>query len=142
MQILHHNSNMAFIQCQFSFRRPLPNDFKFELDVVCKVILILKCILKMRKTSRHTKIEIMEGYLQILHYIMNNAWIQSQFSFRRRLTNDFRFKLDVVCKVILIFKDNLRLRNKSKHIKKGIMKIEGIYLNLITSGPTAKCAGQ
>ena len=71
LQILHHNSNMAFIQCQFSFRRPLPNDFKFELDVVCKVILILKCILGLRKTSRHTKIEMMEGYLQILHYIMS-----------------------------------------------------------------------
>ena len=58
------------------------------------------------------------------------------------LPNDFRFKLDVVCEAILIFKDILRLRNKSKHIKKGIMRIEGIYLNLLTSGPTAKCAGQ
>ena len=71
LQILHHNSNMCFIQCQFSFQRPLPNEFKFELDVVCKVILILKCILGLRKTSRHTKIEIMEGYLQILHDIMS-----------------------------------------------------------------------
>ena len=61
---------------------------------------------------------------------MNNAWIQSKFSFRRPLPNDFRFKLDVVCEVILIFKDILRLRNKSKHIKKGIMRIEGVYLNL------------
>ena len=55
LQILHHNSNMARIQCQFSFRRPLPNDLKFELDVVFKVILILKCILGLRKTSRHKK---------------------------------------------------------------------------------------
>ena len=45
LQILHHHSNMASIQSQFSFWRPLPNDFKFELDVACKVILILKCIL-------------------------------------------------------------------------------------------------
>ena len=53
LQILHNNSNMACIQCQFSFWRPLPNDFKFELDVVCKVILIFKEILALRKTSRH-----------------------------------------------------------------------------------------
>ena len=53
LQILHHNSNMASIQCQFSFWHPLPNDFKFELDVVFKVILILKYILALRKTSRH-----------------------------------------------------------------------------------------
>ena len=94
---------------------------------------------KNEKNIQAHKIEIiMEGYLQMLHYVMNNAWIQSQFSFR----HDFRVMLDAVCNVILIFKDNLRLRNKSKHIKKGIMRIEGIYLNLITSGPTAKCAGQ
>ena len=55
LQILH-NSNMAFIQCQFSFRRPLPNDFKFELDVVCKVILILKEILALRKTPGTKKL--------------------------------------------------------------------------------------
>ena len=67
LQILHHNSNMAFIQCQFSFRRPLPNDFKFELDVVCEVILILKEILGLRKTSKHKKIDIKEGHLQISH---------------------------------------------------------------------------
>ena len=76
------------------------------------------------------------------YYELNNAWIQSQFSFRRPLPNDFKFKLDVVCEVILIFKDILRLRNKSKHRKKGLMRIEGIYLNLITSGPTTKCTGQ
>ena len=76
------------------------------------------------------------------YYELNNAWIQSQFSFRRPLPNDFKFKLDVVCEVILIFKDILRLRNKRKHRKKGLMRIEGIYLNLITSGPTTKCAGQ
>ena len=57
LQILHHNSNMACIQCQFSFRRTLPNDLKFELDVVFKVILILKCILGLRKTSRHKKLK-------------------------------------------------------------------------------------
>ena len=76
------------------------------------------------------------------YYELNNAWIQSQFSFRRPLPNDFKFKLDVVCEVILIFKDILSLRNKSKYRKKGLMRIEGIYLNLITSGPTTKCAGQ
>ena len=57
LQILHHNSNMACIQCQFSFWRPLPNDLKFELDVVFKVILILKSILGLRKTSRHKKLK-------------------------------------------------------------------------------------
>ena len=57
LQILHHNSNMACIQCQFSFRRPLPNDLKFELEVVFKVILILKCILGLRKSSRHKKLK-------------------------------------------------------------------------------------
>ena len=51
-----------------------------------------------------------------LYYELNNAWIQSQFSFRRPLPNDFRFKLDVVCEVILIFKDILRLRNKGPFI--------------------------
>ena len=56
LQILHHNSNMAFIQCQFSFRRSLPNDFKFELDVVCKVISILKEILALRKTPGTKKL--------------------------------------------------------------------------------------
>ena len=75
------------------------------------------------------------------YHELNNAWIQSQFSFWRPLLNDFKFKLDVVCEVISIFKDILRLRNKSKHRKKR-MRIKGIYLNLITSGPTAKCAGQ
>ena len=130
LQILQHNSNMACIQCQFSFRRPLPNDFKFELDVVCEVILILKEILAVRKTSRHKKIDIKEGHLQILHHNSNMAFIQCQFSFRRPLPNDFKFELDVVCKVILILKCILRLRNKSKHIKKGIMRIEAIYLNL------------
>ena len=117
MQILHHNSNMAFIQCQFSFRRPLRNDFKFELDVVGKVILILKCILGLRKTSRHTKIEIMEGYLQILHHNSNMACIQCQFSFRHPLQNDLKFELDVVCKVILISKEILALRKTSRHKK-------------------------
>ena len=129
LQILHHNSNMACIQCQFSFRHPLPNDFKFELDVVCEVILILKEILALRKTSKHKKIDIKEGHLQILHHNSNMAFIQCQFSFRRPLPNDFKFELDVVCKVILILKCILRLRSKSKHIKKGIMRIEGIYLN-------------
>ena len=33
---------MAWIQSQFSFRRPVPNLFKFELNVVCKFILIYK----------------------------------------------------------------------------------------------------
>ena len=42
----------------------------------------------------------------------------------------FGVHFHVVCEVILIFKGILRLRNKSKHIKKGIMRIEGIYLNL------------
>ena len=133
---------MACNQCQFSIRHPLPNDLKFELDVVCKIILILKFILGLRKTLKHRKIYIMQCKRQILHHYCNMAWIQSQFSFRRPLPNDFKFQLDVVCEVILIFKDILRLRNKSKQRKKGIMRILGIYLNLITSGPTAKCAGQ
>ena len=127
MQILHHNSNMACIQCQFSFWRPLPNDLKFELDVVFKVILILKCILGLRKTSRHKKIEIMESYLQILHHNSNMACIQCQFSFRRPLPNDFKFELDVVCKVILILKEILALRKTSRHkkidIKEGHLQI-------------------
>ena len=83
LQILYHNSNMAFIQCQFSFRRPLPNDFKFEMDVLCEVILILKEILALRKASRLKKIDIKEGHLQILHHNSNMAFIQCQFSFRR-----------------------------------------------------------
>ena len=128
LQILHHNSNMACIQCQFSFRRPLPNDFKFELDVVCKVIMILKCILGLRKTSRHTKIEIMEGYLQILHHNSNMACIQCQFSFRRPLPNDFKFELDVVCKVILILKCILGLRKTSRPTKIEIMEA---YLQIL-----------
>ena len=117
MQILHHNSNMAFIQCQFSFRRPLPNDIKFELDVLCEVILILKEILALRKTSRHKKIDIKEGHLQILHHNSNMAFIQCQFSFRRPLPNDLKFELDVVFKVILILKCILGLRKTSRHKK-------------------------
>ena len=117
LQILHHNSNMACIQCQFSFRRPLPNDFKFELDVLCEVILILKEILALRKTSRLKKIDIKEGHLQILHHNSNMAFIQCQFSFRRPLPNDFKFELDVVFKVILILKCILGLRKTSRHKK-------------------------
>ena len=133
-QILHHYSNMACIQCQFSFRCPLPNDFKFELDVVCKVILILKDILRLRKTSMHKKIDIKEGNFQILHHYSNMACIQCQFSFRRPLPNDFKFELDVVCKVILIFKYILRLRKTSRHkkidIKQGNFQILHHYSNV------------
>ena len=121
-QILHHYSNMACIQCQFSFRRPLPNYFKFELDVICKVILIFKYILRLRKTSRHKKIDIKEGNFQILHHYCNMACIQCQFSFWRPLPNDFKFELDVVCKVILILKDILGLRKTSRHKKFEIME--------------------
>ena len=116
---------MACIQSQFSFRRPLPNLFKFELDVVCKVILIFKCILRLRKTSRQRKINIMECKWQILHHYSNEcnmACIQSQFSFRRPLPNLFKFELDVVCKVILIFKCILRLRKTSRQRKINIME--------------------
>ena len=120
---LHHFSNMACIQCQFSLRGPIPNDFKFELDVVCKVILIFKYILRLRKTSMHRKIDIMECYLQKLYHYRNMNCIQCQFSFRSPLPNDFKFELNVVCKVILIFKYILRLRNKSKHKEKGIMRV-------------------
>ena len=128
MQILHHNSNMAFIQCQFSFRRPLPNYLKFELDVLCEVILILKEILALRKTSRLKKIDIKEGHLQILHHNSNMAFIQCQFSFRRPLPNDFKFELDVVCKVILILKCILGLRKTSRPTK--IEMMEG-YLQIL-----------
>ena len=127
-QILHHCSNqcnMACIQSQFSFRRPLPNLFKFELVVVCKVILIFKCILRLRKTSRQRKINIMECKWQILHHCSNQcnmACIQSQFSFRRPLPNLFKFELVVVCKVILIFKCILRLRKTSRQSKINIME--------------------
>ena len=62
---------MAYIQSQFSFRRPLPNLFKFEQDVVCKVILIFKSILRLRKTSRQRKINIKECKWQILHHYSN-----------------------------------------------------------------------
>ena len=126
--------NMACIQCQFSFQRPLPNDFKFELDVVCKVILILKCILGLRKTPKHRKNYIMECKWQILHHYSNMACIQCQFSFRRPLPNDFKFELDVVCKVILIFKDILGLRKTSRHkksdIKEGYLQILHHYSNM------------
>ena len=128
LQILHHNSNMACIQCQFSFRHPLPNDFKFELDVLCEVILILKEILALRKTSRLKKIDIKEGHLQILHHNSNMAFIQCQFSFRRPLLNDFKFELDVVCKVILILKCILGLRKTSRPTK--IEMMEG-YLQIL-----------
>ena len=121
-QILHHFSNMACIQCQFSFRGPISNDFKFELDVVCKVIFIFKYILRPGKTSMNRKIDTMECYLQKLHPYRNTTCIQCQFSFRSPLPNDFKFELNVVCKVILIFKYILRLRNKSKHKEKGIMR--------------------
>ena len=67
----YQNCNMACIQSQFFFRRPLPNLFKFELVVVCKVILIFKCILRLRKTSRQRKINIMECKWQILHHYSN-----------------------------------------------------------------------
>ena len=117
---------MAYIQSQFSFRRPLPNLVKFELDVVCKVVLIFKCILRLTKTSRHRKIITMEYKWKIIQEC-NMAWIQSQFSFRRPVPNLFKFELNVVCKFILIYKCVLRLRNKSKHRKKGIMRA---YLNL------------
>ena len=108
---------MACIQCQFSFRHALPNDFKFELHVVCKVILILKCILGLRKTPKHRKIYVMECKWQILHHYSNMACIQCQFSFWCPLPNDFKFELDVVCKVILIFKYILRLRKTFRHKK-------------------------
>ena len=132
---MHHNSNMACIQCQFSFRRPLPNDFKFELDVVCKVVLILKCILALRKTSRHKKIDIQkidikEGYLQILHHNSNMACIQCQFSFRRPLPNDFKFELDVVFKVILILKCIFGLRKNLWHCYKVILNVKLSCYNL------------
>ena len=106
--------NMTCIQCQFSFQGPLPNDFQFELNVVCKVILTLIYILRLRKTSRHGKTDIMECYLQKLHHCSNMACVQCQFSFRDPLSNDFKFKLNVIRKVILIFKYILRLRKKSR----------------------------
>ena len=120
---------MACIQSQFSFRRPLPNLVKFELDVVCKVVLIFKCILRLTKTSRHRKIITMGMQVENIasHQECNMAWIQSQFSFRRPVPNLFKFELNVVCKFILIYKCVLRLRNKSKHRKKGIIRA---YLNL------------
>ena len=124
---------MACIQCQFSLRRPLPNDFKFELVVVCKVILIFKYILRLRKTFRHKKIEIIECYLQILHHYSNMACTQCQFSFRRPLPNDFKFKLDVVCKVILILKCILGLRKISRHTKIEIMECKWQILHYIMS---------
>ena len=48
---------MAQIQRQFSFRRPLPNLFKFELNAVYKAITINKCILGLRITYKHGKKE-------------------------------------------------------------------------------------
>ena len=51
----YHECKMAWIQSQFSFRRPLPNLFKFELDVVCKFILIFKCISRLRNKRKHRK---------------------------------------------------------------------------------------
>ena len=133
LQILHHYSTMACMQCQFSFQCQLPNDFKFEFDVVCEVILIFKDILGLRKTSRHKKIDIKEGYLQILHHYSNMACIQCQFSFRRPLPNDFKFELDVVCKVILILKDILGLRKTSRHKKIEIMECKWQILHHIMS---------
>ena len=131
-------SCIKMIQCQFSFRRPLPNDFKFELEVVCKVILIFKDILGLRKTSRHKKIYIKESNFQILHHYSNMACIQCQFSFRRPLPNDFKFELDVVCKVILIFKYILRLRKTSRHkkidIKEGNFQILHHYNTTVEWG--------
>ena len=126
-------SCIKMIHCQFSFRRPLPNDFKFELDVVCKVILIFKYILRLRKTSRHKKIEKKEGNFQILHHYSNMACIQCQFSSRRPLPNDFKFELDVVCKVILILKDILGLRKTSRHKKFEIMECKWQILHHIMS---------
>ena len=56
---------MAWIQSQFSFRRPVPNLFKFELNVVCKFILIYKCVLRLRNKSKHRKKGIMRAYLNL-----------------------------------------------------------------------------
>ena len=97
------------------------------------VILILKCIFGLRKIFQCGKIDIMECKWQIL-YCSNMACIQYQFSFQRSLLNLLKFEIDLVCEVIIIIKCILRLRNTIKHTKKGIMRIEGIYLNLITSG--------
>ena len=85
------------------FWRPLLNDFKFELDVVCKVILIFTYILRLRKTFRHRKINTMECKWQILHHYSNMTCIQCEFSFRGPLPNVIKFELNIVCKVILVF---------------------------------------
>ena len=45
----HQECNMAWIQSQFSFRHPVPNLFKFELNIVCKFILIYKCVLRYKR---------------------------------------------------------------------------------------------
>ena len=127
-QILLYCSNkchMACIQCQFSFWRALPNLFKFELKAVCKVIMIIKCILWLRKTSRHRKTNTMEYKWQILLYCSNKcqmACIQGQFSFRQALPNLFKCELNAVCKVITNIKCILWLRNTSRHRSKGIMR--------------------
>ena len=61
----HQECNMAWIQSQFSFWRPVPNLFKFELNVVCKFILIYKCVLRLRNKSKHRKKGIMRAYLNL-----------------------------------------------------------------------------
>ena len=57
--VSNHELNTTCIQCQFSFRGPLPNVFKFELNVVYKVILVFKYILRLRNKSKYKKKGIM-----------------------------------------------------------------------------------
>ena len=117
---------MAYIQSQFSFRRPLPNLFEFELDIVCKVILMVKCILRLRKISRQRKINTMECKWQILHhysnYVQHGLHSKVNFLFGVHFQISSNCELDVVCKVILIFKCILRLRKTSRQRKINIME--------------------
>ena len=126
---------MAYIQSQFSFWRPLPNLVKFELDVVCKVVLIFKCILRLTKTSRHRKILLWNasGKYCITSGVQHGLDSKSIF-FSASTSKSLQIELDVVCKFVLIYKCVLRLRNKSKHRKKGMRAYLNLYVATYSRG--------